>query len=121
MPATGASKNKFMKKKINYTEEPKDGLELPESGFEVLSGSSVSKKWKELTVLEKDYEKREKGSTLQLLPKRGGAREGAGRRRTGHVRLQLSVSAVTRKKIESIAKLKKISLSQAVEQLAADV
>jgi len=52
---------------------------------------------------------------------RGGARKGAGRRRSGHVRLQLSISPATRKKIEAIAKLKKISLSQAVEQLAAAV
>jgi hypothetical protein len=37
------------------------------------------------------------------------------------VRLQISISPATRKKIESLAKLKNISLSQAVEQLAAAV
>jgi hypothetical protein len=35
--------------------------------------------------------------------------------------LQLSISSATRQKIEAIAKLKRISLSQAVEQLAAAV
>ncbi len=51
----------------------------------------------------------------------GGFRVGAGRRSTGHVRLQLSISPAKRKKIESIAKLKNISLSEAVEQLAVAV
>jgi hypothetical protein len=110
-----------MKKKIKYTDEPKDGLELPEAGYDVLSGSSASKNWKELSVSGEGYDKLRKGEKLQLIPKRGGIREGAGRRRTGHVRLQLSISPATRQKIESIAKLKKISLSQAVEQLAAAV
>jgi hypothetical protein len=37
------------------------------------------------------------------------------------VRLQLSISPAKRKKIESIAKLKNVSLSEAVEQLAVAV
>ena len=110
-----------MKKKIKYTNEPTDGLELPESGYEVLSGSSVSTKWNELSVSGEGYEKLQKGEKLQLTPKRGGVREGAGRKRSGHVRLQLSISSATRQKIEAIAKLKRISLSQAVKQLAAAV
>jgi len=110
-----------MKKKIKYTDEPNDGLQLPESGYEVLNGSSVSIRWNELSVSGEGYEKFQKGEKLQLTPKRGGIREGAGRRRTGHVRLQLSISPATRQKIEAIAKLKRISLSQAVEQLAAAV
>jgi hypothetical protein len=107
-----------MKKKIDYTDEPKDGLELPDTGFEVLTSSMASKKWKELSVAEGFYDKLQKGQKIQLKPKRGGLRVGAGRRRTGHVRLQLSISPATRRKIESIAKLKNITLSEAVEQLA---
>ena len=105
-----------MKKKINYTDEPKDGAELPESGYEVLNRSMVSQKWKELEFSGPSYDQLQKGEKIQLVPMRGGAR-----RRSGHVRLQLSISPATRKKIEAIAKLKKISLSQAVEQLAAAV
>jgi len=108
-----------MKKKINYADEPKDGLELPESGYDVISRSSVSKKWKELAFSGPDYERLEKDEKIQLVPARGGSRAGAGRKRTGHVRLQLSISPATRKKIEAIAKLKNISLSQAVEHIAA--
>ncbi len=110
-----------MKKKINYTDEPKDGAELPESGYDVLSRSTVAKKWKELAFSGPSYDQVQKGEKIQLVPLRGGVREGAGRKRSGHVRLQLSISPATRKKIEAIAKLKKISLSQAVEQLAAAV
>lgn len=110
-----------MKKKINYTDEPKDGAELPESGYDVLSQSTVAKKWKELAFSGPSYDQVQKGEKIQLVPLRGGVREGAGRKRSGHVRLQLSISPATRKKIEAIAKLKKISLSQAVEQLAAAV
>ena len=110
-----------MKKKINYTDEPKDGAESPESGYEVLNRSMVSQKWKELEFSGPSYDQLQKGEKIQLVPMRGGARKGAGRRRSGHVRLQLSISPATRKKIEAIAKLKKISLSQAVEQLAAAV
>ena len=110
-----------MKMKIKYTDEPKDGLELPESAYEVLRSSTVSKKWCELAVSGEGYDKLLKGKKVQLVPTRGGAREGAGRRRTGHVRLQLSISPATRKKIEAMAKLNNITLSQAVEQLAAAV
>ena len=108
-------------KKINYTNEPKDGLELPESGYEVLIDPIFSKKWKELSFSGEGYDKSQKGDKVQLTPKRGGVREGAGRKRSGHVRLQLASSLATRQKSAAIAKLKRISLSQAVEQLAAAV
>ena len=110
-----------MKKKINYTDEPKDGLELPESGYAVISRSSVAKKWKELAFSGPDYDRLQKDEKIQLVPARGGSREGAGRKRTGHVRLQLCISPDTRKKIEAIAKLKNISLSQAVEHIAGKI
>jgi len=45
-----------MKKKINYTDEPKDGAELPESGYEVVSRSMVSQKWKELALSGPSYD-----------------------------------------------------------------
>ena len=115
----GGDKIKFMKKKINYTDEPNDGMELPEVGFEVLTSATASKKWKNLSVVQDSYDKFQKGQKIQLTPKRGGVRAGAGRKSTDHVRLQLSISPATRRKIESLAKLKNISLSKAVEELAA--
>jgi hypothetical protein len=108
-----------MNKKINYTNEPKDGLELPEEGFEVISSAKATKLCKSLAIEEADYQQRTTARTIQLKPKRGGSRPGAGRKPTGHVRLQLSVSVASRKKIEEIAKLRNLTLSQAVEELAA--
>lgn len=48
----------------------------------------------------------------------GGARTGAGRKATGHVRLQLLVSPRTRQRIEALAKREHCTLSGAVERLA---
>lgn len=108
-----------MKKKIRYTDEPKDGFELPEEGFEILKSDIGSKKLKSLAVENVPYDKRFVGGKVRLLPRRGGARAGAGRKPSGHVRLQLSVSPSTRRKIEAIAKLRNLTLSQAVEEMAA--
>ena len=66
-----------MKKKINYTDEPKDGAELPESGYEVLSRSMVSQKWKELAFSGPSYDQLQKGEKIQLVPMRGGGSEGS--------------------------------------------
>ena len=108
-----------MKKKIRYTDEPKDGLELPEEGFEILTSGIASKKLKSLAVEKGPYDKHVVRGQARLIPRRGGARAGAGRKPSGHVRLQLSVSPSTRRKIEAIAKLRNLTLSQAVEEMAA--
>jgi len=93
-------------------------MELPEEGFQVLKPADVSRKWKSLSAERGVYDEVRKGGTVQLVPTRGGARAGAGRKPSGHVRLQLSVSPATRKKIEAFAKRRNLSLSQAVEQIA---
>ena len=67
-----------MKKKINYTDEPKDGAELPESGYEVVSRSTIAKKWKELAFYELGYDQLQKGEKIQLVPMRGGSPQGSG-------------------------------------------
>lgn len=59
-------------------------------GFEVLTSSKVSQKWKELSVEQDIYDKLRKWQKLQLTQKRGGVSARAGRKGTGHVRLQLS-------------------------------
>jgi hypothetical protein len=110
-----------MKKKIAYTNEPQDGLELPENGFQVIPGALAAEKWKSLSTGEGDYEKQTSGRLVRMVPKRGGARSGAGRKPLGNVRMQLSISLETRKKIEGIAKRKQITLSRAVEELAAAI
>jgi len=107
-----------MKKKIEYTDEPQDGLELPESGFEVVSRArQMAAGLAAPEVLA--YDRVEAGGHVVLAPRRGGRREGAGRKATGHVRMQLLVSPETRRKIESLAKRRKVTLSEAVEHMAA--
>jgi len=54
-----------------------------------------------------------------MTPRRGGRREGAGRKPSGHVRMQLLVSPSTRRKIESLAKRRRVTISEAVEHMAA--
>ena len=105
-----------MKKKIEYTDEPKDGMELPESGFEVVSRArQIAAGMPALEAVE--YERAENGGRVTLTPARGGRREGAGRKPTGHVRMQLFVSPATRRKIESLAKRRKVTLSEVVEHV----
>ena len=110
-----------MKKKIEYTDEPRDGLELPEDGFEVISSALAAEKWKSLATGDVEYEKQISARLVRMVPKRGGARTGAGRKPIGNVRMQISVSLETRKKIEGIANMKQITLSKAVEELAAAI
>ena len=110
-----------MKKKIEYTDEPQDGLELPEEGFEVIPSALASEKWKSLSTGDGEYEKQASGRLVRMVPKRGGVRAGAGRKPLGNVRMQISISLETRQKIERMAKMKQITLSQAIEKLAAAV
>lgn len=107
-----------MKKKIEYQDEPKDGIELPASGFEVVSRSrQVAAGLAAPEAVE--YDRTSVGGRVVLTPHRGGRRAGAGRKPTGHVRMQLLVSPATRRKIESLAAQRNVTLSQAVEQMAA--
>ena len=106
-----------MKKKIKYTDEPKDGMELPESSFEVVSrerqiaaGLPAPK--------DLEYDRAEAGGRVTLKARRGGRREGAGRKPSGHVRMQLLISPAARRKIESLARRRKVTLSEAVEHMA---
>ncbi len=106
-----------MKAKIKYTDEPKDGTELPERGFTVLSraqqrAAGISAPQPPGT----EYEQIEKAEVVTLRPLRGGKRDGSGRKPSGHVRMQLFVSPSTRKKIQSLAKRQKVTLSEAVER-----
>ena len=54
-------------------------------------------------------------------PQRGGVRVGAGRKPAGHVRMQIVVTPQTRRRIEALAKRERLTLSGAVERLAAVV
>lgn len=107
-----------MKAKIKYTEEPKDGWELPETGFEVVSREKQKKAGiPAVQSIGTEYERSESGGKVTLRP-RGGKREGAGRKPAGHVRMQLLVLPKTRLKIERLAKKQKVTLSKVVDLIA---
>jgi len=109
-----------MKKKIVYSEEPKDGMELPQEGFAVLGRAREREVGlPDVNPAGTEYDRRERAGVVTLTPRRGGRRKGAGRKATGHVRMQLLVSPATRRKIEELAKRQKVTLSEAVEQMAA--
>lgn len=63
-----------------------------------------------------EYERMEKDGLVRLIPRQGGARPGAGRKPTDHVRMQILVKPETRRKIERLAKRRKVTLSTVVEE-----
>ncbi|HEY5792198.1 MAG TPA: hypothetical protein VIS74_02805 [Chthoniobacterales bacterium] len=107
-----------METRVNYTDEPKDGLELPASGFKVLTRAEEKAWGLEPPAPGTEYERTEKDGVVRLAPKRGGARPGAGRKPTGHVRMHILVSKEARQKILRLAKKQKITISEAVDRMA---
>jgi len=111
-----------MKKRITYRDEPKDGMELPEEGsFGVLSSEQARViGLPAVNPPGTEYERTENAAgQVRLRATRGGRREGAGRKASGHVRMQLLVSPKTRKKIAALARRQRVSLSEAVERAVA--
>jgi len=115
----GGSKRGFMKtknKEVIYTDEPKgEGWEFDEAN--ILTREQA----RSAGILDPNppgtaYERIEKGGLVQLIPKRGGARPGAGRKPTDHVRMQILVKPEIRRKIERLAKRRKVTLSTVVEE-----
>jgi hypothetical protein len=109
-----------MRNKINYVSEPKDGMELPDAGFEVIARNEQrASDFPGPPPSTMGYEQTEKAGIVTLRPLHGGRRDGAGRKPTGNVRMQLSVSTSTRKKIQRLAKKRDVTFSEVVEQAVA--
>ena len=62
------------------------------------------------------YRETVKDGVVSYVATRGGRRAGAGRKPTGHVALRLNVSPAVRKRIESEAKKRHMTLSAVVEE-----
>jgi hypothetical protein len=93
-----------MKMKIKYRDEPKEGLELPESGYEVLRSSVVSKKWREISVSGQGYDKMKKSS---WCPREGESGRGLVGGALAMCACNSPYILPNREKIEALAKLKK--------------
>ena len=106
---------KSKKKQIKYTDEPDDGLALPEDAHILTRAEEEAKGFEspeKLAGLE--WERATSKSKVTLKPRRGGARPGAGRKAKGHVRMQVLVSKAARDKIRRLAKKRGVSMSSIV-------
>lgn len=119
-PATGASKEAFMKQKRKaekYEDEPFDELALPDDA-EILTRKQEAEHGipapHDTAGLE--WERAEHGKKVTLKPKRGGARPGAGRKSKGHLRMQVLVSKKAKDKIRRLAKERGVSMSAVVSE-----
>lgn len=109
------------KQTVKYSEEPEDAGWRFDSKAKALDARQLQA----LGVPGKnppgtEYVRTETAGSVTLTPRRGGSRQGAGRKATGNVRLQLLVPPETREKIEKIAAREHITLSEAVCRAVAD-
>ena len=65
------------------------------------------------------YERTENQGMIVVKPMRGGKRPGAGRKPSGHVRLNLLVPAETRAQLKQLAKRDQVTLSEAFRRTLA--
>jgi hypothetical protein len=65
------------------------------------------------------YERTEQSGRIVVKPLRGGKRPGAGRKASGHVRLNLLVPAETREQLEKLAQRDQVTLSEAFRRTLA--
>lgn len=104
-----------MKKRtvIEYTEEPTDAGWKFNPRAKPLDASALAALGVAPPAPGSSYKRTERAGGVTVT--RGGKRPGAGRKPAGHVRIQLSVSVETRKKLEALAK-ETGSLSSAAEK-----
>ena len=104
-----------MKKKIiEYTEEPRERGWRYDSALKPLSGEAQ----RVLGIPEPNaagtaYEHSEMSGKVFVKPQRGGKRPGAGRKSSGHVRLNLLVPAETKEELKKLAERDRVTLSEA--------
>jgi len=65
------------------------------------------------------YERSENHGMILVKPMRGGKRPGAGRKPSGHVRLNLLVPAETREQLKNLATRDQVTLSEAFRRTLA--
>lgn len=100
------------KQSIEYKEEPRDaGWRFnPAKGLHESAQRALG-----LPAAEPGttYEREEKAGKVLVKPLRGGKRPGAGRKASGHVRLNLMVPAETKEALRKLAERDQVTLSEA--------
>lgn len=65
------------------------------------------------------YERTQEGGEVRMQVQRGGKRPGAGRKPSGHVRLNLLVPAETKEQLRKLAAREKVTMSEAFRRTLA--
>ncbi|MDP3851277.1 MAG: hypothetical protein Q8Q59_12285 [Luteolibacter sp.] len=104
-----------MKKKIiEYREEPRAAGWKFAPGAEPLDEAAQRARGiPEANAPGTAYERLEASGKVLVKPRRGGKRPGAGRKSSGHVRLNLLVPAETKEELKKLAERDRVTLSEA--------
>lgn len=104
-----------MKKKIiEYREEPRERGWKFDAGAKPLSAAAQRAHGiPEPNAAGSSYERSETNGKVLVKPPRGGKRPGAGRKSSGHVRLNLLVPAETKEELKKLAERDRVTLSEA--------
>lgn len=108
---------KSKKGKVIYSEEPRDTDTLPEGSVpltreqESAHGLPPPEETKGVS-----WKRTQRGDTVTLVSRRGGARPGAGRKPKGHVRLQIVLPEKTRAKVRHLARKRGATQSEIVAE-----
>ncbi|MFT3991833.1 MAG: hypothetical protein QM680_10540 [Luteolibacter sp.] len=106
------------KRTVEYTEEPAAKGWKFNPDAKPLSASALKKLGIPSPQPGADFEKTVSHGVVSLSPaSHGGKRNGAGRKPTGNVRIQLSVPAEIRKKLGKLAEKDAVTLSEAFSRV----
>jgi hypothetical protein len=102
------------RKTIEYREEPGERGWKFDPGAKPLSPAAQRAQGiPEPNAGGSTYERSEIGGKVLVKPQRGGRRHGAGRKSSGHVRLNLLVPAETKEELKKLAERDRVTLSEA--------
>jgi hypothetical protein len=110
-----------MKKKIiEYREEPRErGWKFDAGAKPLNEAAQRSRGIPEPNAVGIAYERSEMSGKVLMKPLRGGKRPGAGRKSSGHVRLNLLVPAETKEELKKLAERDRVTLSEAFRRTLA--
>ena len=108
------------KKTIEYREEPRERGWKFNAGAQPLNAAAERAHGiPERNATGSAYERTEASGKVVVKPLRGGKRPGAGRKSSGHVRLNLLVPAETKEKLKKLAERDQVTLSEAFRRTLA--
>jgi hypothetical protein len=105
------------KKTIEYREEPRErGWNFDPDAKPLNEAAQRARGIPEPNTAGSAYERMEVSGKVLVKPLRGGKRPGAGRKSSGHVRLNLLVPAATKEELKKLAERDRVTLSEALRR-----